>query len=97
MAQATFTNLKTLFSSAPLRIHSDPELQFIMELNTLDSGVGAVLSQQEAPPLWNRELLVVILALQEWRNWLEGAAHPFVIWSDYKNLTYIRSACRPCF
>lgn len=45
VAQATFNNLKTLFSSAPLLIHSDPELQFIMEVNTSDSGVGAVLSQ----------------------------------------------------
>lgn len=42
----------------------------------------------------NRELLAVKLALQEWRHWLEGAKHPFVIWTDHKNLTYIQEAKR---
>ncbi len=42
----------------------------------------------------NRELLAVKLALQEWRHWLEGAKHPFIIWTDHKNLTYIREAKR---
>ena len=27
----------------------------------------------------NRELLVVKLALEEWRHWLEGAEHPFIV------------------
>lgn len=42
----------------------------------------------------NRELLAVVLALQEWRHWLEGAEHPFIIWTDHKNLSYLRSAKR---
>ncbi|KAL0149577.1 hypothetical protein M9458_055104, partial [Cirrhinus mrigala] len=42
----------------------------------------------------NRELLVVRLALGEWRHWLEGAAQPFLVWTDHKNLEYIRSAKR---
>lgn len=42
----------------------------------------------------NRELLAVVLALQEWRHWLEGAEHPFLIWTDHKNLTYLRTAKR---
>ena len=42
----------------------------------------------------NRELLAVVLALGEWRHWLEGSAHPFLIWTDHKNLTYIRAARR---
>lgn len=38
------------------------------------------------------------LALEEWRHWLEGATHPFVIYTDHKNLEYLRSAKRlnPC-
>ena len=42
----------------------------------------------------NRELLAVRLALGEWHHWLEGAAHPFLVWTDHKNLEYIRSAKR---
>ncbi|KAF7640746.1 hypothetical protein LDENG_00017690, partial [Lucifuga dentata] len=34
----------------------------------------------------NRELLMVKLALEEWRHWLEGAEHPFLVWTDHKNL-----------
>lgn len=36
-------------------------------------------------------LLMVNLALEEWRHWLEGAEHPFIIWTDHKNLTYLRT------
>ncbi|KAI2652199.1 Transposon Tf2-9 polyprotein [Labeo rohita] len=40
----------------------------------------------------NRELLAIKLALEEWRHWLEGSLHPFVILTDHKNLEYLRSA-----
>ncbi len=40
----------------------------------------------------NRELLAVVLALQEWRHWLERAEHPFIILIDHKNLAYLQSA-----
>lgn len=42
----------------------------------------------------NVELLAVVLALQEWRHWLDGAALPFVVWTDHKNLTYLQNAKR---
>jgi len=42
----------------------------------------------------NRELLAVKVALEEWRHWLEGAMHPFLVWTDHKNLEYIRQAKR---
>ncbi len=38
----------------------------------------------------NRELL----ALEEWRHWLEGTTHPFIVLTDHKNLEYLRSAKR---
>ena len=40
----------------------------------------------------NRELLVVKLALEEWRHWLEGSVIPFIVWTDHKNLVYIQTA-----
>lgn len=42
----------------------------------------------------DRELLAVKLALEEWRHWLEGAKNPFIIWTDHKNLEYLKSAKR---
>jgi hypothetical protein len=40
------------------------------------------------------ELLAVVKALKAWRHWLEGAKHPFLIWTDHCNLEYIRAARR---
>jgi len=40
----------------------------------------------------NRELLAVKMALEEWRHWLEGSEHPFMVWTDHKNLEYIKTA-----
>ncbi len=42
----------------------------------------------------NRELLAIKLALEEWRHWLEGAAQPFLVLTDHKNLQYLRDAKR---
>ena len=114
-AEAAFSKLKFLFSSAPVLIHPDSTAQFVVEVDASDSGVGAVLSQRTASDqklhpcaffsrqltsaeknydVGNRELLAVVLALQEWRHWLEGSIHPFIVWSDHKNLSYLQSARR---
>ena len=42
----------------------------------------------------NRELLAVKVALEEWRHWLEGAHHLFLVWKDHMNLQYIKGAER---
>lgn len=41
------------------------------------------------------QLLVVKLELEEWRHWLEGAAQPFLVLTDHKNLEYLPKAKRP--
>jgi len=40
----------------------------------------------------NREILVIIRCLDEWRHLLEGAQSKFKIWSNYKNLEYFMSS-----
>ena len=40
----------------------------------------------------DKEMLAIIRALEEWRHFLEGAEHPFEVWTDHKNLEYFRSA-----
>ncbi|KAI3356920.1 hypothetical protein L3Q82_003348 [Scortum barcoo] len=117
-AERAFTLLKSLFTSAPILSHPDPSLQFIVEVDASETGIGAVLSQrcpvdQKVHPcaffsrlnrltpaernydVGNRELLAVVLALQEWRHWLEGAEQPFLVWTDHKNLAYLRSCKAP--
>lgn len=42
----------------------------------------------------NQELLPVKMALEEWRHLLEGAEQPFLVWTDHKNLEYLRTAKR---
>jgi hypothetical protein len=39
----------------------------------------------------NRELLVIITALETWRHYLQGFPHTITILSDHKNLTYFKS------
>ncbi|KAF8631937.1 hypothetical protein AX17_004979, partial [Amanita inopinata Kibby_2008] len=39
----------------------------------------------------DKEMLAIIRALDEWRHFLEGARHPFEIWTDHKNLEYFMS------
>uniref|UniRef100_A0A8C5R8C8 Gypsy retrotransposon integrase-like protein 1 n=1 Tax=Leptobrachium leishanense TaxID=445787 RepID=A0A8C5R8C8_9ANUR len=42
----------------------------------------------------DRELLAIKCALTEWRHLLEGALHPFLVFTDHKNLEYLRTAKR---
>ena len=36
--------------------------------------------------IYNKEMLAIICALEEWRHFLEEAQHPVEIWTDHKNL-----------
>ncbi len=36
--------------------------------------------------IYNKELLAIMLALDEWRHYLMGAAQDFEIWTDHQNL-----------
>ncbi|KAK3535068.1 hypothetical protein QTP70_003033 [Hemibagrus guttatus] len=106
-ATQAFDKLKTAFTTAPLLVHPNPELPFIVEVDASTTGVGVVLSQQQGNPrklhpcaffsqklspaevnydIGNQELLTIKLALEEWRHWLEGAKHPFIVLTDHKNL-----------
>ena len=40
----------------------------------------------------NKEILVVIRGLENWRYLLEGAKYKFEVWTDHKNLEYFMKA-----
>uniref|UniRef100_A0A8C5M117 Gypsy retrotransposon integrase-like protein 1 n=1 Tax=Leptobrachium leishanense TaxID=445787 RepID=A0A8C5M117_9ANUR len=42
----------------------------------------------------DKELLAIKKALEEWRHLLEGTHHPVTIYTDHRNLEYLRSAKR---
>lgn len=59
----------------------------------------AFASHKLSPPERNydvgdRELLAIKFALEEWRYLLEGASQPIIIFTDHRNLEYLRTAKR---
>ena len=47
-------------------------------------------SAQQNYNIYDWELLTVILALEEWRQYLQGTAHPITIITNHKNLSYVK-------
>ena len=42
--------------------------------------------------IYDRELMAIIRALEEWRHYIQGSPHTTTIVSDHKNLTYYQDA-----
>jgi len=42
--------------------------------------------------IYNKEMLVVIRGLENWRHLLEGTKYKFEVWTNYKNLEYFMKA-----
>ncbi|XP_062843452.1 interferon-induced very large GTPase 1-like [Trichomycterus rosablanca] len=111
-AEAAFQELKRRFTSAPILALHDPARPFIVEVDALNVGVGAIISQcssneklrscaflshrliptESKHDVGDRELLAVKRALEEWRRWLMEAQHPFIVWTDHRNLEYLKQA-----
>ncbi len=49
-AKEAFEKLKTSFTQAPILVHPDPEIPFIVEVDASTTGMGAILSQQQGNP-----------------------------------------------
>ncbi len=95
-ALEAFTELKTRFTSAPILHHPDPEQRHgcTPELHPCAYFSHKLSSAEQNYDVRNRELLAMKSAMEEWRHWLEGSKHPFVVLTDHKNLEYLRSAKR---
>ena len=44
--------------------------------------------------IYDWELLAVILALEEWKQYIQGISHPVTIITNHKNLFYIKDPCK---
>ena len=42
--------------------------------------------------IYDREILGVIRALEEWRHYIQGSGHTTIVYMDHQNLTYFKSA-----
>ena len=42
--------------------------------------------------IYDRELLGVIRALEEWRHYIQGSGHTTIVYMDHQNLTYFKLA-----
>lgn len=86
-AVAAFEALKLAITSAPVLALADFSQEFIIETDALGAGIGAVLVQANKPvaffsqglsdknkrlSVYERELLVLVSAVQRWRPYLLG-------------------------
>ncbi|XP_047979333.1 uncharacterized protein LOC125221252 [Salvia hispanica] len=98
-AETAFVTLKKAMTSAPVLRLPDFELQFCVETDASDVGIGAVLMQKNHPvaffskklgprrrvaSTYHKELYAIVEAVQKWRQYLLG--REFVIRTDQKSL-----------
>ena len=41
--------------------------------------------------IYDRELLGIIRALEEWRHYIQGSRHTTIVYTDHQNLIYFKS------
>ncbi|WAR57332.1 hypothetical protein PtB15_8B379 [Puccinia triticina] len=86
---SAFECLKTAFTSAPILKIADPYKPFILECDCSDFALGAVLSQAEKNyEIFDKELLAIVAAFKEWRQYLEGNPHRLtaIVYTNHQNL-----------
>jgi hypothetical protein len=107
--QRAFKELKTRFTTAPILIHFNPELETWVEVDASDLVVAGILSQMSDGNLrpvaffskkmspaecnyeiYDKELLAIIKAFEEWRPELAGTdpSNPIKVLSDHRSLEY---------
>ena len=101
-----FQDVKKALATDPVLATPDPDLPFEVIVDACQTGVGAVLMQDNRPVAFagrqlnsaetryhttDQELLAVMFALQHWRCYLQGAVHPFTLVTDHHPNTYLNT------
>ncbi|KAI0495130.1 hypothetical protein KFK09_025277 [Dendrobium nobile] len=102
--QASFEEIKSAVSSAPVLALPDFDRPFSVETDASSVGIGAVLTQEGRPieffseklcpsrqrwSVYEQELYAVIRALKQWEHYL--LHQDFILCSDHKALQYINT------
>jgi hypothetical protein len=97
-----FQTLKTALVTAPVLTLPDFSLQFCIETDASDYGVGVVLMQNNHPiayiskalgpkmrglSIYEKEYVAILLAVEQWRSYLQCGE--FIIATDQKSLSYL--------
>jgi hypothetical protein len=97
-----FHKLNQAISSTPMLAIPDFATPFIIETNTSDGDIGALLMQKDQPVafmskalgpnhqklyIYEKEFLDLIMAVEKWRPYLQR--QEFIIRTDHKSLSYL--------
>ena len=100
---SAFQEVKRKLTSAPVLALPDPTKPFEVVTDACQTGIGAVLMQGGRPIAFcgrllkpaeqrytttDQELLAVVYALTQWRCYLQGAQHDFMLYTDHHPNTY---------
>ena len=98
--ESVFQLLKKTFTTAPILRLFNPTLPIILECDTSDFTIAAIISQfdtgsKDLHPvafythsminaklnynIYNKELLAIVKAFQQWQAYLEGMSHPIQV------------------
>jgi hypothetical protein len=101
-ATSAFQALKEAMVSTPVLQLPNFQKQFIVEIDTCDLGIGAVLMQDQHPlaflskplsathqqlSIYDKEFLALLMAVERWRPYLQRGE--FVIRTDHHSLCYL--------
>ncbi|WVZ24709.1 hypothetical protein V8G54_003253 [Vigna mungo] len=101
-ARSAMEKLKADITSAPVLTLPDFNQEFQIECDASRGGVGAVLTQNKKPiaffskalsrgslskPIYEKELMALVLAIQHWRPYLVGRR--FTVYTDQRSLRYL--------
>lgn len=103
VTQQAFDTLNQALVQAPVLALPDFAKQFVLETNACNSGIGAVLMQENHPisflsqalnktnqarSTYEKECLAILMAIDKWKSYLQ---HPeFVIKTDQKSLVHLQ-------
>ncbi|EDO01784.1 hypothetical protein SS1G_04259 [Sclerotinia sclerotiorum 1980 UF-70] len=86
-AQEAFERFKEAFAEELVLRAFDPELPIIVETDSSDYTIGAMLTKLNYK-IYDKELLAIVDAFREWRVYLKGSKYTVQVYTDHKNLVY---------